>query len=70
MFVILAFVREIIAMLAFVENRFVIGAVLELVVKNDALLPDKLYILAFAEERFAMLAFVEERFTILAFVEE
>ena len=39
------------AILAFVEDRFVIEAVLKLAVKKEALLPDKLYIHAFVDER-------------------
>ena len=70
MFIILAFTEDIFDMLAFNEERFVIDAVLKLAVKNDALLPDKLYILAFVEERFVMLAFTEDIFDMLAFVEE
>ena len=50
MFVILAFVDERFAILAFVDERFVIDAVVKLAVKNDALLPDKLYIHAFVDE--------------------
>ena len=50
MFVILAFVNEIFTMLAFVQERFVIDAVLILAVKNDALLPDRLYIHALVDE--------------------
>ena len=50
MFIILAFTEDIFAMLAFNEERFVIDAVLKLAVKNDALLPDKLYIHALVDE--------------------
>ena len=46
MFIILAFTEEIFAMLALVEERFVIDAVLKLAVKNEALLPEKMYIYA------------------------
>ena len=49
-FVILAFVDEIFAMLAFDDERFVIDAVVKLASKNDALLPDKLYIHALVDE--------------------
>ena len=66
----LAFTDDIFAMLAFNEERFVIDAVLKLAVKKEALLPDKLYILAFVEERFVMLAFTEDIFAMLAIVEE
>ena len=45
MFVIRAFVDEILAMLAFVDERFVVDAVVKLAVMNDALLPEKLYII-------------------------
>ena len=37
-------------MLAIVDDRFVIDAVLKLAVKKDALLPDKLYIHALVDE--------------------
>ena len=38
------------AILAFVEDRFVIEAVLKLAVKNEALLPDKLNIHALVDD--------------------
>ena len=41
---------KIFAMLAFLDERFVIDAVVKLAVKNDALLPKKLYIHALVEE--------------------
>ena len=50
MFIIVAFTEEIFAMLAFVEERFVIDAVLKLAEKNDALLPDKLYVHALVND--------------------
>ena len=50
MLIILAFTEEIFAILAFVEERFVIDAVPNFAVKNDALLPDKLYIHALVNE--------------------
>ena len=50
MFIILAFNEDIFAMLAFVEEGFVIDAVVKLAVKKDALLPDKLYIHALVKE--------------------
>ena len=50
MFVMLAFVDEIFVMPAFVEERFVIDAEVKLAVKNEALLPDKLYIQALVNE--------------------
>ena len=44
MFVKLAFVVEGFAILAFIEERFVIEEVLKLAVKDDALKPERLYI--------------------------
>ena len=50
MFVVLAFFNKLFAMLAFVDERFVIDAVVKLAVKKKAILPDKVYIHALVKE--------------------
>ena len=60
----------ILAILAFVEDRFVIDAVLKLAVKNEALEFKVFQIHAFVVERVVKYAVPRDILTILAFVED
>ena len=70
MFVVLDFVVERFAKLAFVEEIFVISAVLKLAVKNDALFPDRLYIHALVDKNGVQYNIAHDIFVILAFDDE